>query len=264
MAPEAATGLKVVLVLVTGASGDLGRHVVRHLVAAGHSTRRLVHRARPIQAGVDDRPGDLRTGEGLERAVDGIDAAIHCATAPFRPKTVDVAGTARLIDDLSVTAPSAHLIYPSIVGIDDHPYFYYRAKVAAERLITASSSPWSIQRATQFHELLIRALRPFDRLPFAMVPSGLRFQPMAASEAAERLVELVVKGPSGRLPDIGGREIRDSVDLARAYRRSTGNAPRVLSVPIAGATARAFRRGAHLLGETGRARQTWEEFLADR
>lgn len=251
-------------VLVTGASGDLGRHVVRQLVEAGHSTRRLVHRARPPQPGVDDRPGDLRTGEGLERAVEGVDAVIHCATNPFRPKRVDVEGTGRLLGVLRAVAPAAHLIYPSIVGIDGHPYFYYRAKAAAERLIADGSIAWSVQRATQFHELLIRALRPSDRLPFAVIPGRLRFQPMAGSEAAERLVQLVAEGPSGRVPDIGGPEIREAVDLARAYRRSIGKAPRVVALPLAGAVATAFRRGQHLLGEPRYGRQTWEEFLAER
>lgn len=123
------------LVLVTGASGALGRHVVRHLTEAGHSPRRLVHRARPPQSGTEDRPGDLRTGEGLEHAVEGVDAVIHCATSPFHPGAVDVDGTGRLLRTLGSMAPSAHLIYISIVGVDDHPYFYYRAKVAAERLV---------------------------------------------------------------------------------------------------------------------------------
>lgn len=252
------------LVLVTGASGDLGRHVVRHLTEAGHAPRRLVHRARPSQSGVDDRPGDLRTGEGLERAVEGVDAVIHCATSPFHPSAVDVDGTGRLLRALGSVAPPTHLIYISIVGVDDHPYFYYRAKVAAERLIAGSDIAWSIQRATQFHELLVRALRPSDRLPFAVVPGGLRFQPMAASEAARRLVEIVGEGPSGRLPDIGGPEVRDLVDLARAYRRANGKAPRVIALPLAGASAAAFRRGGHILAQSRYGRQTWEEFLAGR
>jgi uncharacterized protein YbjT (DUF2867 family) len=254
----------VALVLVTGAAGDLGQHVVRHLLQAGHPTRRLLHRARPAVAGADDRPGDLMTGAGLEAAVDGVDAVIHCATNPFRPKGVDVEGTERLLFILRSAAPSAHVIYPSIVGIDRHPYYYYRAKVQAEERIAASGLPWTIQRATQFHELLIRALRPSDRLPFAVIPGRLRFQPMAASEAARRLVEIVAEGPGGRVPDIGGPAIREAVDLARAYRRSIGKAQRVISLPIAGKAAAAFKRGGHLLGEPRYGRQTWEEFLAQR
>ncbi len=97
-----------------------------------------------------------------------------------------------------------------------------------------------------------------------MVPGGFRFQPMAASEAARRLVEIVGEGPSGRVPDISGPEVRDAVDLARAYRRAIGQAPRIIRLPLAGRAAAAFRRGGHNLPEPRYGRQTWEEFLAQR
>lgn len=251
-------------VLVTGAAGDLGRHVVRELVERGHTVRALVHRAASSAPTVESHPGDLKTGEGLESAVRGVDAIVHCATSPTRPGAVDVQGTGRLLRAIESAAPSAHLVYISIVGIDDHPYYYFRAKLAAEQRIVASGLAWSIQRATQFHELVVRSLRPFDRLPFVAVLGGLRFQPIAAREAARRLAELVGEGPTGRAPDISGPEVHRFEDLARSYRRAIGRPARVLGIPVVGRAAAAFKRGDHILAEPRYGRQTWDEFLRER
>jgi len=49
---------------------------------------------------------------------------------------------------------SAHLVFVSIIGIDEIPLPYYRAKLAAERLITAGPVPWTVFRTTQFHQLV--------------------------------------------------------------------------------------------------------------
>lgn len=251
-------------VLVTGAAGSLGRLVVHELTAAGHGVRALSHRSTIEAPGVEARRGDLVSGEGLAAAVDGIDAVIDCATSPTRPQRVDVQGTERLLRALESAAPSAHLVYISIVGVDDHPYYYYRAKAAAERLIAGSSLPWTIQRATQFHELTVRFLAPFDRLPFALVLGGIRFQPMAAAEAARRLVELVAAGPSGRVPDISGPEVHRMEELGRSYRRAIGRPARVIGLPMVGRAAAAFKEERHILGEPRYGRQTWQQFLAER
>jgi len=250
-------------VLVTGAAGSLGQLVVRELTTAGHGVRALSHRSTLEAPGVEARRGDLMSGEGLAAAVDGIDAVIHGATSPTRPTRVDVQGTERLLRAMESAAPSAHLIYISIVGVDDHPYYYYRAKAAAERLITAGSLPWTIQRATQFHELTVRFLAPFDRLPFALVLGGIRFQPIAASEAAQRLVELVAAGPSGRVPDISGPEVHRMEELGRSYRRAIGRPARVIGLPMVGRAAAAFKAERHILGEPRYGRQTWAQFLAE-
>jgi uncharacterized protein YbjT (DUF2867 family) len=80
--------------------------------------------------------GELLSGEGLADAVTGVEAVVHCASDPLRPR-VDVDGTRNLLQTARA-AGTPHLVYISIVGIDQVPYRYYHAKLQAERLIQAS------------------------------------------------------------------------------------------------------------------------------
>ena len=71
-------------------------------------------------------------------------------------------------------------------------------KLDAERVIERSSVPWTILRATQFHDLVLRALRILDRLPILLVPKGFVGQPIDTGEVADRLIELAFSSPSGQ------------------------------------------------------------------
>jgi nucleoside-diphosphate-sugar epimerase len=67
-------------VLVTGATGDVGRHVTERLLAAGMAVRALC-RSVPdgLPGGVEVVHGDLTAPETLDLAVAGVDAVVHCA-----------------------------------------------------------------------------------------------------------------------------------------------------------------------------------------
>ena len=75
---------------------------------------------------------DLLTGDGLEEAVRDVDVIIHAATSPVKnSELIEVSGLERL---LSKAQNIQHFIYPSIVGIDQIPYKYYKLKYKAEAL----------------------------------------------------------------------------------------------------------------------------------
>ena len=82
-------------VLVTGATGTLGRQLVGEATAAGHRVRALSRRSHVGYTGVHWSQGDLLTGDGVDAAVDGIEVIVHCATQATRDK--DVASTQNLI-----------------------------------------------------------------------------------------------------------------------------------------------------------------------
>jgi uncharacterized protein YbjT (DUF2867 family) len=150
-------------------------------------------------------------------------------------------------------------VYVSIVGVDRHRFPYYRAKWEAEQLVESSSVRWSIQRATQFHELLDGFLggRVFVRT------RGLAFQVVDAGEVAARLAELVEAGPAGRAPDFGGPEVLGIRELAAVRREVVGTAARLVPLPALG-PLRDFDAGHHLCPDHREGQKTWREWLVAR
>jgi uncharacterized protein YbjT (DUF2867 family) len=243
-------------VLVTGGTGALGTRVVERLVAGGHTVRITSrHAAAAAPDGVTVHQADLRSGQGLADAVAGVDTVVHTATALKDKKKVEVGGARHLVGAIGDARP--HLLYVSIVGVDRHPFSYYRAKWAAEQVFEAGDVPLTIQRATQFHNLLYELLsRPICGLPF-----GATFQPIDVSEVAGRLVELVDAGPAGRAEDIGGPEVLDIEDLTGQYAEVLGTKPRCFTLPAAGKTLQAFGKGIQTCPDHRYGTITWHDFL---
>ena len=244
-------------VLVTGGTGRLGRRVVDRLRAEGLEPRVLSRSGRPGTI-----KGDLLTGEGIEAAVRGTDTIIHAAQSPARKsRRTAVEGTEGLLE-IAARAGVSHFLYISIVGLEGVPLSYYREKLDAERLIESSPVAWTILRSTQFHEFLLSMAQALDRAPFiAPVPKGWLFQPIDTSEVADRLVGLTLGLPAGRVPDIGGPEVRTLANLTRAYLSANGSKKGVVELPLPGKAARAFREGAQVAPASAWGDITWEEFL---
>jgi hypothetical protein len=154
-------------------------------------------------------------------------------------------------------APGAHLHRQD----RSRPYRYYQAKLQAERLIQTSGLPWTILRATQFHQLVLLVAEGLARLPVVPVPAATSFQPIDAAEVADRLAELAVGPPSGRVPDVGGPP-------DPAGHRPGARLPARDRAAPAGAGGAAARRGVRRLPPRRPpdprpcgGRRTWEQFL---
>ncbi|MEQ4720658.1 hypothetical protein [Nonomuraea sp. B19D2] len=101
-------------------------------------------------------------------------------------------------------------------------------------------------------------------MPVTPVLAGTAFQPIDSAEVAARVAEAAEGAPAGRLPDVGGPEIRPFADLARAYLRAHGRYRPVVPVFVPGPGGAAFRRGVHLAPERRVGRRTFADFLAAR
>lgn len=146
-------------VLVTGASGLLGRTVAEHVRDAGHDVRTFQRRPSGV-VGAEDVLGSVTDADDVDRAVRGADAVIHLAAkvslagdpADFRRVNVD--GTRTVLDAavrrgvadvVHVSSPSVAHTGTSIVG-EDSPRAdparargeYARTKAEAELLALAA------------------------------------------------------------------------------------------------------------------------------
>jgi uncharacterized protein YbjT (DUF2867 family) len=244
------------VILVTGGTGTLGRPLVSCLRAQGHQVRVLSRRP-----GAGTHTGDLATGAGVAGAAGGADVVIHAASDTRRLGRADLRQTRHLLQAVGV---AAHLIYLSIVGIDEMGLGYYRRKLACEQEILRSGVRHTIVRATQFHELIAAALRASERLPVAPLPAGWVFQPVAAADVAGRIAELAAGRPMGRAPDFGGPQVLSVEQIARTWRAHRGRPRAFLPVPVPGRAGRDFRHGLNTCPGHADGTLTWDLFLTSR
>ena len=234
-------------VAVIGATGMVGQPTAELLSAAGHEVRRL-------SRGDPRYPVDLATGAGLEHALADVDAVVNAANGPAsrRAAPVLVDGTTR-----ALAATSAHHVCVSIIGIDElAPMLpYYRVKVDQERAVRGSDRPFTVVRATQFHEFVARPLRAIARGRMQL-RSGVLVQPIAAAEAAAAIVTAVEAGPREEIVCVAGPEVLTVTQMATGQGLPV---PLVLPPRI----GRALRSGALTdLSADVRGTTTWGQWLA--
>lgn len=225
-------------IAVVGGTGALGRHVVRALEAGGHEAGAL-SRSSP------GHPVDLTTGEGLDRALEGCDAVVDASNGPPSAKAgaVLVDGSRRLLD-AAQRAGARHHVCVSIIGVDEFPLAYYRVKLEQEAVVRDGPVPWTIVRANQFHGLVAGTFAALaGRARVVPAPRGV-LQPVAAADVADLLTGIAAGEPARRIVTVGGPEVREVGDLARAWKRATGRRALVAPLPLPGGLGRALRGGA--------------------
>jgi uncharacterized protein YbjT (DUF2867 family) len=132
------------MILVTGATGNVGRRVVARLVAAGHGVRAITRdpsRAK-LPKGVEAVAADLADPEALRPHLDGVQAVFLIwpfvdpgAAAQLAPRVVDVLA--------SVGSP--RVVYVSAASAEADPDSFW---AVVERAVTASGLPWTMLRPT--------------------------------------------------------------------------------------------------------------------
>jgi uncharacterized protein YbjT (DUF2867 family) len=137
-------------VLVTGATGKQGGHLVRELLSRGHSVRALTRRpdspaaAALVQLGATIAAGDFDDQESLQRAARGVDTVFAMST-PF--EAGDKAETREGINVIlaAKAAGVKHLVYSSVAGADRATGIpHFDSKYEVEKVIRQSGVPFTI------------------------------------------------------------------------------------------------------------------------
>lgn len=260
-------------VLLTGATGYLGRPLLRELVAAGHDVRAMSRSPQPALDGVEWVRADLKTGEGIVDAVSGIESVVHAATLSgiqngeakaryilFHPAHTDVGGAERLVE-AARRAGVRHLLFTSVVGIEKVPLGYYKHKLAAEGIVSGSGIPYTIARATQFHELVDATIRYALKYPVASMIRVQRVQPIDPRDAASLIAPLLDRGAANGIVNFGGPEEMTMGDAADTWLEQRGVRRKIRGLPLPGKIRRPLAEGA-LCTENRSGMITWREWLA--
>jgi uncharacterized protein YbjT (DUF2867 family) len=224
-------------IAILGGTGTLGSYITTELAARGHDVRALSRRSTQY-------PVDLTSGQGLAAALEGCDVAIDAsnASAPRQAKQVLVDGSRRLLAAEETTGVRHH-VGISIAGCERVPVAYYRVKMEQEHVISTGPVPWTLVRATQFHELVDMALTAAARWRILPIPTA-RFQTVAAAEVARAVADAAEREPRSERIQVAGPEVVTAADLARTWLSVTGRRAVRLPVPVPGKLGRALRTGA--------------------
>ena len=186
-------------IVVIGGSGLIGSKLVKKLREQGHEAV-----AASPNSGVNSV-----TGEGLAEVLKGASVVVDVSNAPsWEDKAVMEFFTTSTRNLLTYEAAAGvgHHVALSVVGTERLlESGYFRAKIAQENLIKASSIPYSIVRATQFFEF-VKGIADLStdgnkvRLPSALI------QPMAANDVAGAVGRIAVGSPVNGIVEVGGPE----------------------------------------------------------
>ncbi|UUL77539.1 NAD(P)H-binding protein [Pseudarthrobacter sp. Fe7] len=210
------------MILLVGATGDLGGRIAKRLCAAGQEVRCLVRPAtddsplRAIGAGIVR--GDLTDPATLAPACDGVDTVIATATAisrrlqgrsPASIRDVDEVGMGHLID-AAESAGVRRFIYLSFSGIETAVETPLRhAKLAMERRLKSSPMEVVIVRPDAFQEVHFSPISRFDMAAGKVSVIGrgnTKARWVATDDVAALLCAVALEPDPPRLIEFGGPE----------------------------------------------------------
>jgi uncharacterized protein YbjT (DUF2867 family) len=213
-------------IVVIGGTGLIGSKLVTRLAERGHTAV-----AASPSLGVN-----TITGEGLLAALDGASVVVDVSNSPSFEADAALEffeTSTRNIEAAEAAAGVGHHVALSVVGTDLlSESAYFRAKIAQEALIGASSTPWSIVHATQFFEFIASIANGATDGTTVRVPHVL-FQPMASDDVVSAIARVVEGPPVNGIVDIAGPDVFHLDTLIRRLLQADGDPRDVLTDPLA-------------------------------
>ena len=236
-------------VVIVGATGFVGSHLVPHLAGAGHAVIAVSRTGRRLPAwtdAVEARAADVTSGSGLAEALAGAEAVVHLVAIPreSRGRTfeeVNVRGTRNVVE-ATERAGIRRFVHLSVMGVVDDPKLrYLRSKARGEQIVRGSSLEWVVLRPSLmfgegdgFFNIVKTTLRFWSPGVVAIPGRGdARFQPLSADDlaiAVER--SLTDADRAGSVYELGGPDWLTYRQIVDEVMRVTGMRRLKLPVPI--------------------------------
>ena len=204
-------------VLLAGATGYIGRAVLRELVAEGHEVLALVRPGRTLSVSTSDDAlneqsdavtvveAALTSGEDWAASLQETDVVVSCLAsrsgAPRDARLVDYEANRQLLV-YAERARVQHFVLLSAICVQTPRLAFQREKLRFEALLEASPVPTTIVRATAFFRSLVGQ---FERVragkPFLLFSSGnlTACKPISDRDLARFIVARAAKSPEGNL-----------------------------------------------------------------
>jgi uncharacterized protein YbjT (DUF2867 family) len=258
------------VLLLTGASGDVGTALLRRLVATGVPVRCLVRDPRRLgseRVRVQIALGDLTDPPSFRNALRGVKTVIHLAASTrdqARGSIEELNGIAtwRLVQ-AAERAGVEHFVFFSALGASVHDRTrFLRAKALAEQAVVESGLRHTVfapSLVVAGEDHLVRLLDRLALLPLVPVPGGVqaRFQPIHAEDVAACVVNALDAAHDGsERYELAGPETMTREELAEAVLAAHGHDRPVLGIPEA--ITRAGLRAVETLMKS-KAPATWDE-----
>ena len=236
------------MILVTGATGFIGRRIVARLVERGEEVRRLVRPMPDLRSSglpaVHFVTGDVTDAESLRAACEGVDMVVH-TVAIIKEKgratfeAINVQGTRNVVE-AAEKAGVRKIVHLSAIGAGPDPkYPYLRSKWEGEEAVVNSQLRHVVLRPSlvfgpgdEFINALAATIRVGPVMPF--IGSGkARFQPIHVEDVA-RCVDraLVDRSYNGETVEIGGPDILTYREITDTVIRAFGRRKMKVRVPI--------------------------------
>jgi uncharacterized protein YbjT (DUF2867 family) len=213
-------------IVVIGGSGLIGSQVVAKLSEHGHEAV-----AASPNTGVN-----AVTGEGLADVLAGAQVVVDVSNSPSWEDAAVLEffeTSTRNLLAAEAAAGVGHHVALSVVGTERmQASGYFRAKLSQERLIAASSAPYSIVRATQFFEFVKSIADTATDGDDVRLASAL-FQPIAAADVAAAVGKVAVGDPVNGIVEVAGPEQFRLDELVRVALQARNDHRRVVTDPSA-------------------------------
>ena len=244
------------MIVVTGANGYVGGHLVARLLAGGESVRAVVRKGcRESEKeflgrlGAEVAETDFEDPAGFERALDGATAIVHLVGSIERARRggyhdLHTGKTRRLLEAARGSGAGARIVYLSAIGAaSDAGNEYHRTKWEAEEEIRCSGREYRIVRSSLIagrevgsrESKIVRRLAgmALDRRSVPVIGGGRNLlQPIYISDLVACLERAALGGgPHGDTWEVGGPEVLTMRRITEIIVRSLGLERKIVSVP---------------------------------
>jgi uncharacterized protein YbjT (DUF2867 family) len=216
------------LILVTGATGNIGSEVTKQLLAADQPVRILVRdRSKAAQfSAAQVMVGDLSNPETLVEAFNGVDKAFVLSRMNVQHEVNAFEAAKR--------AGVAHVVKLSARGVDSYTKGTFIAEVhlETERRLRESGIPWTIIRPGFYASNFLTALRVLQ-LGEIRVPAGNgKDCPIDPRDVAAVAVKaLTTSGHDGKIYEITGPDLLSYPEMAQIMAAVSGKELKYIDIP---------------------------------